>query len=231
MTPQAAGTRKGLLLALLAASQFVVVLDASITNVALPSIGGALDISQDGLSWVINAYTLTFGGFLLLGGRLADLLGRRRVYMAGLILFAIASFIGGLAQSEEMLIASRALQGLGAALLSPAALSILTRLVRRGLRAQQGARRLGRRRGLGRRGRRAAGRHPDRVPQLALGAARERADRGFAAFVAPRIIAESKARHAAEAASTSRAPSRSPQACRCSSTRSSMPTTRAGARR
>ena len=126
MSEQTAAVRKGLLLALLAASQFVVVLDASITNVALPSIGRALDISQDGLSWVVNAYTLTFGGFLLLGGRLADLLGRRRVYMAGLILFGIASFIGGLAQSEAMLIASRALQGLGAALLSPAALSILT---------------------------------------------------------------------------------------------------------
>ncbi len=126
MTTESADVHKGLLLALLAASQFVVVLDASITNVALPSIGRALDISQDGLSWVVNAYTLTFGGFLLLGGRLADLLGRRRVYMAGLILFAIASFVGGLAQSEAMLIASRALQGLGAALLSPAALSILT---------------------------------------------------------------------------------------------------------
>ncbi len=124
--------RKGLLLALLAASQFVVVLDASITNVALPSIGRALDISQDGLSWVVNAYTLTFGGFLLLGGRLADILGRRRVYITGLVLFAAASFVGGLAQSEAMLIASRAVQGLGAALLSPAALSILTTTFREG---------------------------------------------------------------------------------------------------
>src|SRR5436190_2415349 len=118
--------RKWIALALLAASQFVVVLDASITNVALPSIGRALDVSQDGLSWIVNAYTLTFGGFLLLGGRLADLLGRRRVYMAGLILFGIASFLGGVSQSDPMLIAARALQGLGAALLSPAALSILT---------------------------------------------------------------------------------------------------------
>lgn len=123
---------KGLLLALLAMSQFVVVLDASITNVALPSIGRALDMSQDGLSWVVNAYTLTFGGFLLLGGRLADILGRRRIYMAGLILFAVASLVGGIAQSEGMLIASRAVQGLGAALLSPAALSILTATFREG---------------------------------------------------------------------------------------------------
>ena len=126
MSTKTSDVNKGALLALLAASQFVVVLDASITNVALPSIGRALDISQDGLSWVVNAYTLTFGGFLLLGGRLADLLGRRRVYMAGLIVFGIASFLGGISQTEPMLIASRALQGLGAALLSPAALSILT---------------------------------------------------------------------------------------------------------
>lgn len=117
---------KGYLLALLAASQFVVVLDASITNVALPSIGRALSFSQDSLSWVVNAYVLTFGGFLLLGGRLGDLLGRRRVYVAGLWIFAAASLLGGLAQSEATLIAARALQGLGAALLSPAALSILT---------------------------------------------------------------------------------------------------------
>ena len=131
ITSQTAETRprevhKGLILALLAASQFVVVLDASITNVALPSIGRSLDISQESLSWVVNAYVLTFGGFLLLGGRLADLLGRRRVYVAGLALFAFASFTGGLAQNETMLIVSRAIQGLGAALLSPAALSILT---------------------------------------------------------------------------------------------------------
>ena len=104
----------------------MVVLDASIVNVALPSIGSALDFSQDNLSWVVNAYTLTFGGFLLLGGRMADLLGRRRLFIAGLILFAGASLAGGLAQSECWLIAARAVQGLGAALLSPAALSLVT---------------------------------------------------------------------------------------------------------
>ena len=123
---------KGYLLALLAASQFVVVLDASITNVALPSIGRALSFSQDSLSWVVNAYVLTFGGFLLLGGRLGDLFGRRKVYMAGLWLFAAASLAGGLAQSEATLIAARAVQGLGAALLSPAALSILTATFKEG---------------------------------------------------------------------------------------------------
>src|SRR5919112_1485662 len=112
-------------LILLAAAQFVVVLDASIVNVALPTIGEALDFSQENLSWVVNAYVLTFGGFLLLGGRLADLLGRRRVFMFGLVLFALASLVGGLASNFGQLIAARAVQGLGAAILSPAALSIV----------------------------------------------------------------------------------------------------------
>ncbi|MBN8868157.1 MAG: DHA2 family efflux MFS transporter permease subunit, partial [Solirubrobacterales bacterium] len=111
---------------LLALTQFVVVIDASITNVALPSIGKALDISQDSLSWVVNSYTLVFGGFLLLGGRLADFLGRRRMFMIGMSLFGIASLAGGLAQSEAWLITARAVQGLGAAIASPAALSIVT---------------------------------------------------------------------------------------------------------
>ena len=108
------------------------VLDASIVNVALPSIGESLSFSQDDLSWVINAYTLTFGGFLLLGGRMADLLGRRRMFIAGLIVFAGASLAGGLAQSDVWLIAARAVQGLGAALLSPAALSLVTVLFAEG---------------------------------------------------------------------------------------------------
>jgi EmrB/QacA subfamily drug resistance transporter len=119
-------TRKGLALLLLAAAQFVVVLDASIVNVALPSMGRELHFSQQNLSWVVNAYTLTFGGFLLLGGRLADLLGRRRVFVAGLILFSLASLAGGLAQSPGWLVGARAVQGLGAAILSPAALSLVT---------------------------------------------------------------------------------------------------------
>jgi EmrB/QacA subfamily drug resistance transporter len=118
--------KKWLALALLAAAQFVVVLDAAIVNVALPSIGTDLDFSQGDLSWVVNAYTLFFGGFLLLGGRMADLIGRRRMFTYGLILFAIASLAGGLASSPGMLIAARAVQGLGAALLSPAALSLVT---------------------------------------------------------------------------------------------------------
>ncbi|MDA0166096.1 MFS transporter [Solirubrobacter ginsenosidimutans] len=118
--------RKWWALALLATAQFVVVLDASVVNVALPSIGKDLQLSREGLAWLVNAYVLAFGGFLLLGGRMADLLGRRRVFMAGFTLFAVASFAGGLATSGGTLIAARALQGLGAAILSPAALSLVT---------------------------------------------------------------------------------------------------------
>ena len=112
-------------LALLAMTQFVVVLDAAIVNVALPSIGTALDFSQQNLQWVVNAYVLTFGGFLLLGGRAADLLGRRRMFIVGLVVFALASLAGGLAQSDTQLIVARAVQGLGGAILAPAALSIV----------------------------------------------------------------------------------------------------------
>ncbi len=123
---------KWLALALLAAAQFVVILDASIVNVALPSIGADLNFSQENLSWVVNAYVLVFGGFLLLGGRLADLLGRRRIFMIGLVVFALASLAGGLATNEAQLIIARAIQGLGAALLSPAALSLVTVLFEEG---------------------------------------------------------------------------------------------------
>src|SRR5215217_2673900 len=113
-------------LILLCSAQFVVVLDASIVNVALPTIGKALDFSQENLPWVVNAYVLTFGGFLLLGGRTADLVGRRKVFMAGLLLVAVASLAAGFAATEGQLIAARAAQGLGAAIISPAALSIVT---------------------------------------------------------------------------------------------------------
>jgi EmrB/QacA subfamily drug resistance transporter len=117
--------KRWIALILLCVAQFVVVLDASIVNVALPTIGEALDFSEGDLPWVVNAYVLTFGGFLLLGGRLADLLGRRRVFMFGLVLFALASLAGGLATNAGQLVAARAVQGLGAAILSPAALSIV----------------------------------------------------------------------------------------------------------
>jgi EmrB/QacA subfamily drug resistance transporter len=118
--------KRWLALILLCSAQFVVVLDASIVNVALPTIGKALDFSQENLPWVVNAYVLTFGGFLLLGGRTADLVGRRKVFMAGLLLVAVASLAAGFAATEGQLIAARAAQGLGAAIISPAALSIVT---------------------------------------------------------------------------------------------------------
>src|ERR1700751_5624782 len=113
-------------LALVVAAQFMVVLDVSIVNVALASIKSDLHFSQESLQWVITAYSIVFGGFLLLGGRLADLFGRRRLFMAGLLLFTVSSLLNGLAWSEGSLIAFRCLQGLGGAMMSPAALSILT---------------------------------------------------------------------------------------------------------
>jgi EmrB/QacA subfamily drug resistance transporter len=115
-----------LALALLSAVQFMVVLDIAVVNVALPSIKVDLGFSEANLQWVISAYALAFGGFLLLGGRAADLLGRRRVFVAGLVLFTLASLAAGLAWSETSLIAARALQGLGAAVISPAALSMVS---------------------------------------------------------------------------------------------------------
>src|SRR5919112_779263 len=124
--------RRWTALILLCAAQFVVVLDASIVNVALPSIGTALHFSESTLPWVVNAYVIAFGGFLLLGGRAADLLGRRRVFMAGLLVVGVASLAAGFATNEGQLIAGRAAQGLGAAIISPSALSIVTTLFRDG---------------------------------------------------------------------------------------------------
>src|SRR6266550_3050717 len=118
--------RRWAALAVIVAAQFMVVLDVAIVNVALPSIKTDLHFSQESLQWVITAYSILFGGVLLLGGRLADLLGRRRLFIAGVLLFTASSLLDGLAWSEGSLIAFRSLQGLGAALLSPAALSILT---------------------------------------------------------------------------------------------------------
>src|ERR671939_29562 len=133
MTSQdAAVDRRWIALILLCVAQFLVVLDASIVNVALPTIGRALDFTESSLPWVVNAYVLTFGGFLLLGGRAADLLGRRRVFMAGLLVVGLASLAAGFAANQGQLIAARAAQGLGAAIISPAALSIVTTLFRDG---------------------------------------------------------------------------------------------------
>src|SRR5713101_3778501 len=124
--------KRWIALAVIVAAQFMVVLDVAIVNVALPSIKNDLHFTQESLQWVITAYSILFGGVLLLGGRMADLLGRRRLFMAGLALFTVSSLLNGLAWSEGSLIAFRALQGLGGALLAPAALSILTTMFREG---------------------------------------------------------------------------------------------------
>src|SRR4051794_23097296 len=119
-------TRRNLLLLVVCLAQLMVILDVSIVNVALPSIHDDLHYSTTGLQWVVNAYTLTFAGFLLLGGRAADLLGRRRVFLFGTALFTLASVICAAADTQSTLDAARALQGLGAAVISPATLAILT---------------------------------------------------------------------------------------------------------
>lgn len=123
--PQA-DSRRWIALTLLSLTQFVLVIDVSIVNVALGSIQESLEFSQEDLQWILSAYTLTFGGLLLLGGRLGDLFGRRRLFLIGLVVFLVGSFLCGLAQTDLMLILSRALQGVGAAIISPVALSILT---------------------------------------------------------------------------------------------------------
>ena len=122
----AASRRRWFALALLCTVQFMVVLDIAVVNVALPSIQTDLGFSPENLQWVISAYALLFGGFLLLGGRAADLLGRRRVFLVGIVVFTAASLLSGFAWNEASLIGARALQGFGAAIISPAALSILT---------------------------------------------------------------------------------------------------------
>ncbi|WP_282698013.1 MFS transporter [Streptomyces sp. CC208A] len=125
-TPTSAGDGKGIALFVIASCQLMVVLDITIVNIALPHIQSALDFSTTSLSWVVNAYTLTFGGLLLLGGRAGDILGRRRVFVFGVLLFGAASLLCGLAQSEWQLLAARALQGVGGAIASPTALSLIT---------------------------------------------------------------------------------------------------------
>jgi EmrB/QacA subfamily drug resistance transporter len=119
-------TNPWLVLVLVCIAQFMVILDATVVNVALPSIQADLDMSDADLQWVVNSYTLVFGGFLLLGGRAGDLIGRKRLFLAGLVIFTVASLLNGLATSSEFLILARGLQGLGGALVSPAALSIVT---------------------------------------------------------------------------------------------------------
>src|SRR5580704_12816769 len=124
-TPAGRKVPDWVILSIACVAQFMVVLDVSIVNVALPSIGRDLHYSPTGLQWVVNAYVLTFAGFLLLGGRAADLFGRRRIYLFGLGLFTISSLVGGFAQDSAWLTTARAVQGVGGAFLSPATLTII----------------------------------------------------------------------------------------------------------
>src|SRR5215203_6173568 len=124
-SPQALSSQARALLALLLLGQFLVVLDVSVVNVALPAMQDGLHLSATGLQWVVNGYTIAYAGFLLLGGRLADVVGQRPAFLAGLSLFVAGSLIGGLAGSSGVLLAGRVVQGLGAAVLSPATLTIL----------------------------------------------------------------------------------------------------------
>src|SRR5215813_2186219 len=124
--PRSSGRDRAVALALVLGAQLMIILDMTVVNVALPSIARDLHFSPTGLSWVLNAYTLPFGGLLLLGGRMGDILGRRRVFMAGLALFTVASLAGGLATSAGMLLAARAIQGVGGAIATPAVLAMIT---------------------------------------------------------------------------------------------------------
>ncbi len=170
-------TNPWIVLVLICIAQFMVVLDSTVTNVALPSIQKDLGLTEANLQWIINAYTLVFGGFLLLGGRLGDLLGRKRLFLVGLVIFTFASLMNGLSTSEGMLIGFRALQGLGAALISPAALSIISTTFEEGARAGEGARGLGRDRDRRRSVRADPRRRARRVVLVAVDLLHQRADR------------------------------------------------------
>ena len=194
----ASADRKWLALALLSVVQFMVVLDIAIVNVALPSIKVDLGFSQEDLQWVISAYALAFGGFLLLGGRAADLLGRRRVFLVGLGLFAGGSLLAGLAWSEASLIAARSLQGLGAAVISPAALSILTTTFREGRERNIALGVWGAVGVLRRRRGRSARRRLHRPPQLGVDLLHQHSRRPRRIALTPVLLGESRDAHGQE---------------------------------
>ena len=172
------GHRKlGLALVVIATAQLMVVLDATIVNVALPDIQNALGFSGTGLEWVVNAYALTFGGLLLLGGRAGDILGRRRVFIAGIILFSLASLLGGFATTQAWLLAARAVQGVGGADHRPDGAVPDHHHLPGGAAPQPGDGRLRRDEHRRRRGRPDRRRPAHHVPVLALGAVRQRPDR------------------------------------------------------
>ena len=169
--------RRWLVLAVTVAAQFMVIVDVSVVNVALPTIKDDLHFSQESLQWVITSYSILFGGTLLLGGRLADLLGRRRLFMTGVAVFTLGSLLSGLAWSEGALIVTRGLQGLGGALLAPAALSIVVTTFREGRERNVALAVWGAVSGSRRRGRRAARRHSHLVPELVVDLLRQPAGR------------------------------------------------------
>jgi MFS family permease len=175
-TRSAGGRRPGLALglALIATAQLMVVLDATIVNVALPHIQRTLGFSGNGLEWVVNAYALSFGGLMLLGGRAGDLLGRRRVFISGLVAFSAASLAGGFASSQAWLLAARAIQGIGGALIAPTALALIATTFAEGPARNRAMSVVAAMSGGGRPGRRRPAHH---LPVLALGAVRQRADR------------------------------------------------------
>ena len=197
-------------LVLVCLAQFMVILDATIVNVALPTIQKDLKFSQADLQWVVNSYTLMFGGFLLLGGRAADILGRKRIFIAGTIVFSVASLLNGLATSSGQLIVFRGLQGLGGALVSPAALSHHHHDVHRRAGADEGARRLERDRGGRRRVRTAARRHPRRDASGSGSSSSTCRSAWPRRVLSARLIRESKAERRAR--STCSARSSSPRA-------------------
>ena len=220
-----APVRRNLLLLVVCLAQLMVVLDVSIVNVALPSIRHDLGYSTTGLQWVVNAYTLTFAGFLLLGGRAADLLGRRRVFLAGTGLFTWPRCCCAVADSQATLDGARALQGFGAAIISPATLAILTTLVHRGPRAQPRAGRVGRHGRRRRRGRAccSAACSP-RCCELAGDLPHQRAHRARGHRRRPARGARGQAPSSSTATSTSPARSSSPSASPRWSTGSCAPT-------
>ena len=217
-------------LATVALAQLMVVLDATIVNIAMPSAQADLGFSDNDRQWVVTAYALAFGSLLLLGGRLADMFGRRRMFLIGLVGFAVASALGGAAQSFELLVAARALQGAFAAVLAPAALSVLTTTFTAGQGAGPRVRRVRRDRRHGRRHRPDARRLPDRELQLALEPLRQRVHRGVRvrrrhACCCPRRSSGTTTTSTCRASCSRRA------ACSCWSSGSRRPSPRAGTRR
>ena len=223
------GINRWLVLVLVCIAQFMVVLDATIVNVALPSIQHGSHFTPASLQWIVNAYALVFGGFLLLGGRASDLLGRQRLFIAGVIVFTVASLINGIATSSGVLVGGRALQGLGAALVSPAALSIVTTTFAEGAE---------RTKALGVWSAIAAG--GGAVGLILGGLLTETLSWRWvffinlpigiaAALLSLRFIPNTPRGEAARTRPTSQAPSRSRRGCSCSSTASSRRRTTAGA--